>query len=123
LGLAYEAQRQDELHHPWRMARAQRKGRAPGVGQRIGRSTPSNALTVRSALADWFAQQIEPRCRRTSNVRTYVRRATAAFGDRCLMNDILGNSPAYAVNATTAATIVRNIRIADLRELWRPRVG
>ena len=52
--------------------------------KRTGRATPPNAMTVRDALEEWFADQIEPRYRVTKNTRVYVNRAVAEFGSRRL---------------------------------------
>ena len=66
------------------MARGNGEGRACGACQaRRARHAP-NALTVKDAFEEWFADQIEPNYRRTNNTRVYVARAIAEFGDRRL---------------------------------------
>lgn len=37
------------------------------LGKRTGRATPPNALTVKDALEEWFADQIEDRYRVTNS--------------------------------------------------------
>ena len=60
------------------------KAARAALAKRTGRATPPNALTVKNAFEEWFADQIEPNYRRTNNTRVYVDRAIAEFGDRRL---------------------------------------
>ena len=60
------------------------KAARAALAKRTGRATPPNALTVKDAFEEWFADQIEPNYRRTNNTRVYVARAIAEFGKRRL---------------------------------------
>jgi integrase len=60
------------------------KGARAALARRTGRATPPNALTVRNAFEEWFADQIKPNYRRVNTTRVYVDRAIAEFGGRRL---------------------------------------
>ena len=54
------------------------------LAKRTGRATPANALAVKDALEEWYAEEIEKNYRRTAGIRVYVDRTIAEFGARRL---------------------------------------
>ena len=95
------------------------------LGKRTGRATPPNALTVKDALEEWFADQIEDRYRVTKNIRTYVDRLIAQFGAQRLQEltraQLARFVRGYAKDAPVAAN--RCMSNAKLAFGWCVEVG
>ena len=93
------------------------KAARTALAKRTGRATPANALTVKAALEEWFADQIEPQYRVTKNIRTYVDRAIAEFGSRRLQElskaEVARFVRSYAKDAPVAANrCLSNVKLA-----------
>ncbi len=95
------------------------------LAKRTGRSTPLNALTVKDALEEWYADQIEPRYRVTKSVRTYVTKAVAEFGSRRLQEltraEIARFVRGYAKQSPVAAN--RCLSALKLALAWCVEIG
>lgn len=92
------------------------KSARAALAKRTGLATLPNALTVKVAAEEWFADQIERRYRVTKNIRTYVDRWTAEFGARRLQEltraEIARMVRSYAKDAPVAANrCLTNIKL------------
>ena len=87
------------------------------LAKRTGRATPPNALTVKDAIGEWFADQIEPRYRRLANTQVYMRRVVAEFGPRRLQ-ELTRAELARSVRRYAKGAPIAGNRYLQTLKLW-----